>query len=271
MSLVPRKFITNKTFENAESKLNKIEIFVHGANISVKGILKENFSIATEANYDNIFSVSDSLNSLRKVADFGFGASFLNTGQWTRKYYKGGSYMKISPKFRVVDYEGNNDPLLAAFLLINASLPTPGKDDHFLDELKSMTYDDFTSKFSIELPSVDPRAAAINPLGVVGKIGQSAWHSLKEMVSGQIGNSPNPVSVKACNFFYWEEMVIDSVNVEFSKEMTAYGPLYVDIDCNMSSREVATKGRTGLETFDSRVEIINASSDSGANGGRGVA
>lgn len=273
MALIARKFITQDAFDNAQHKFGHIEISVTNTPVSIKGILKENFSISTEANYDNIFSVSDKLEGARKVFDFALGATFLNTGQWTRKYYKGGSYMKITPKFRVVDYDGTSEPLRAAFILLNSALPTPGKHDRFLDEMKGMNFEDIERKIGIisEPDAVSGQNFDSTTYNIkrnisnAGAIAKGIW----SLLSGQLGNSPNPVSVKVSNFFSWDEMVVDSVNVEFSKEMIAYndssgssGPLYVDIDVVMSSREVATIGRTGLEKFDKRFVVVPGNSDS---------
>lgn len=258
MALTPRKFITQDSFDNAQNKFGHIEISVTNTPVSIKGILKENFSISTEANYDNIFSVSDKFEGARKVLDFSMGSSFLNTGQWTRKYYKGGSYMKITPKFRVVDYEGNNDPLVAAFILMNSSLPTSGKYDTVLDDLVQMSSEQILERFKGSALKLGQKIEDAGKGLVAGDFAGTAiagLRGLKDLLTGALGNSPNPVSVKVSNFFSWDEMVIDSVNVEFSKEMTMWGPLYVDIDAVLSSREVATKGRTGLERFDSRFSV----------------
>jgi len=58
-------------------------------------------------------------------------------------------------------------------------------------------------------------------------------------------NNVDFIRVKISNF-YENKFIVESVNVEFSKEMTEDGPLYVDIEMVMSGIEIATKGRTGL-------------------------
>lgn len=267
MTLRKRSFLTQDAYDNAEKLFGHIEISVANTPVVIKGILKENFSISTEANYDNIFSVSEKLEGARKVLDFALGATFLNTGQWTRKYYKGGSYMKITPKFRVVDYNGDGDPLLSAFMLMNSCLPTPGKHDRFLEDMKDLTWEDFRRKFGIvDLPDAitgngnNDGITFNNTVSNVKSVFSNGFKQLKDLLAGQIGNSPSSVSVRVSNYFSWDEMVIESVNVEFSKEMTRWGPLYVDIDAVLSSREVATKGRTGLEHFDSRFQRVDGNS-----------
>lgn len=52
--------------------------------------------------------------------------------------------------------------------------------------------------------------------------------------------APTPVRVRIGNFFFHEDMIIESVSFDFSKEMTKNGPLYVDISMSLSSRTVIT-------------------------------
>jgi hypothetical protein len=131
-----------------------------------------------------------------------------------------------------------------------------------LDDVKDMTGGQFQQKYS-KLVSNDIAQAKDVVQDIASGNFIEAIKSFGNLLAGQVGNSPNPVSVKVGSFFSWDEMVIDSVNVEFSKEMIAYndeggnsGPLYVDIDAVLSSREVATKGRTGLEMFDKRFTVV---------------
>lgn len=54
----------------------------------------------------------------------------------------------------------------------------------------------------------------------------------------QLKASPVPVNVEIGTYFYKEDMVIDGVEFEFSKEMTKNGPLFVDINIQLSSRYI---------------------------------
>jgi len=49
-------------------------------------------------------------------------------------------------------------------------------------------------------------------------------------------SAPTPVEVRIGQFFYHTDMVIESITCNFSKQMTKYGPLWVDIDLKLSSR-----------------------------------
>lgn len=52
--------------------------------------------------------------------------------------------------------------------------------------------------------------------------------------------SPSPVIVEIGQFFRNNDMVIKSVDLEFSKEMTEEGPLFVKVNLSLSSRRILT-------------------------------
>jgi hypothetical protein len=51
-------------------------------------------------------------------------------------------------------------------------------------------------------------------------------------------DSPPPCKLQIGQFFYHPDMIVESVNVQFSDEKTEYGPIYVDISLEMSSRKI---------------------------------
>jgi hypothetical protein len=53
-----------------------------------------------------------------------------------------------------------------------------------------------------------------------------------------IKTSPTPVTICIGNYFKHDDMVIDGVKFNMSKEMTENGPLYIDVDLSISSRRV---------------------------------
>jgi len=49
-------------------------------------------------------------------------------------------------------------------------------------------------------------------------------------------------------YFKNEDMIIEDLSVEFSKEMTSTGPLYADIKLKLSSAEMLTEGNLGFRS-----------------------
>ena len=70
--------------------------------------------------------------------------------------------------------------------------------------------------------------------------------TIRKLIDQVSSNSPKPVMVTVSNFFR-NYFIVESVNVEFSKEMTTQGPLYADIELVLSTPEVTIRGNTGLK------------------------
>lgn len=236
-------------------------------SISVVGILQERMQFQTEGNWDNIFNLSDRFDLTRKVLSFA-DLGLLNAGIATRRYYKGGGYLRINPKFRVVDFNGSGNVIDTARTLMNMSLPSLDKD------IKDLTLDDplmtdiRENKYTVAGGAVGymigglPMAAAGAFAGQAADKGfKKAADNLGEKLSdpvqavldlkdylakvGIITNSATPVWVNIGNYF-GNLFVIENVSVELSREMTPSGPLYADFDMTLSTIEVATRNNLGF-------------------------
>lgn len=253
-------FIDEIDFANA-ALTNSIIIRDPASNIQIQGVLQEKLALSFDANWDNIFNVSDRFDALRKGLSL-FDVGLLNTGIFTRKYFKGGSYLKINPKFRIVDWDGDGKVLRESNLLMNLALPGVTKTYNGAALIK------FAEKHTVgstiagvgatlkKVPAAlgnaiadfaeDPNAA----LDSVSKFSLADVAGIKQNVkdfakTGLGSNSAYPVEVQVSNYFK-HTFIIENVSVEFSKEMTENGPLFADIDMALSTLEVAVRGSTGM-------------------------
>lgn len=253
-------FIDEIDFANAV-RTNGIIIRDPASNMQIQGVLQEKISLSFDANWDNIFNVSERFDALRKGLSL-FDVGLLNTGIFTRKYFKGGSYLKIQPKFRIVDWDGDGKVLRESNLLMNLALPSVTKS--------------YSASALMQYVGKNTVGSTIAGIGntakkVVNKVGETALEFLEDpeasidnisklsladvagikqgvkdfAKTGLGSNSAYPVEVQVSNYFK-HTFVIENVSVEFSKEMTDSGPLFADIDMSLSTREVVTRGGTGM-------------------------
>jgi hypothetical protein len=214
-------FLDEKVLNYSEDISNRIIIG------PVEGILKEPLQISVEANWENIFNIG--LAGAQRVFSL-MNVGLLNTGMWTRKYYKGGSYLRITPKIRVVNWDGNNDVIHKAKQLTDLCLPL------YKGKSFNQAFEDITlAKVGSSIVGVGEEVLKDGGRGTV-----------KKLIDQLSSNSPKPVMVTVSNFFK-NYFIVESVNVEFSKEMTTQGPLYADIDLVLSTPEVTIRGGTGLK------------------------
>lgn len=226
-------FLDESVLDYSQDVLNKIRIG------PVEGVLKETLQISVEANWENIFNIGGGLGSvIDNITRFsslaGNPVGLLNTGIWSRKFYKGGSYLKINPKMRVVNWRGENNVLDDARTLTDLALPLyKGKTpSELIDTFSDVASNVFTDGVSI------PSKASLKS-------------DANKLFDTAASNSPKPVEVVISNFFR-NTFIIESVQVEFSKEMTSQGPLYADFDVVLSTPEVTLRGGTGLKNIPKR-------------------
>ncbi len=218
----------------------------------VTGILKENLQFSVEANWENIFSLNDQFADVQKFGSAFLGVGVFNTGVWTKKFYKGGNYLRINPKMRVVDWDGDNSVISQASTLTDLCLPSykGGSVEQQVKEvvgkIQKITKKNVGQVIKKGFSKVKEEAAQIIDEGV-GSLASDAGDKITGLIKNIYSNSPQPVRVRISNFFDYV-FIVESVQVEFSKEMTENGPLYADFELVLSAPEVTTRGRTGLKT-----------------------
>lgn len=259
----------NKAYPLAVNETNQIVISTSIAPIKIIaiGVLQETLKFSVESNYEQIMSLNEYFGDTNKAANLALDKSVFTTGIATRRYYKGGSYIRIEPKIRVVDWDGTGAPVATAEALMNASLPQTNKNlEGFATTIKEALIaiaktlpgsERLNSglEFAGAAALLGANTTGILTAGLVG--GVAADTDLVKAISSNIGaktselastaltNNPQPVFVTISNY-YANQFLIENVSVEFSKEMTDFGPLYCDISLSLATRDVAQKGQSGL-------------------------
>lgn len=207
-----RKLFDKSLYERAKNDLYKIEIG------NIRGILKDNFVMNMSATWDTLISLDGAFSTLRTALGVA-GIGLFNSGIFTRKFYKGGSYIEINPTFRVVDWDG-----------------TP--ENSVIDISKTL--------YSYVIPKAiltdKDGKNKTNLGGFSGKTYQQATNFLNRLRTSLANNAPSTVRVRLSNFFSFNDMAITSVSVTYSKEMTVNGPLYADFNVSLTSAEVPNFG-----------------------------
>lgn len=94
--------------------------------------------------------------------------------------------------------------------------------------------------------------------GMTAAVKRSMIDNLEDQLL--LRTSPTPVVLEVGNYFKQEDVIITNLGLEFSKEMTKTGPLYVDIKLTMSSRTILGDiSDLGLYTTDNtgkRIDFI---------------
>jgi hypothetical protein len=275
---MPKKFFIDEEDLVLGAENNSIVLVDPITNDRIIGTLQEKLQFSIDANWDNIFNVSDRFNALRIGASL-YDPGLLNTGILTRKYFKGGSYLKISPKFRVVDWDGAGIVVRQAMELMNLALPVQskildvGKFKGFLEKntigstltglgtiakaggkiVKGVVQQAASEISKYATADLDEQATKIeSALDGISSINLADATGAKYGIDlllkiGNGSNSAHLVNVKVSNYFQ-HNFVIENVSVEFSKEMTEAGPMYADFDLTMSTIEAAVRGGTGLKS-----------------------
>ncbi len=248
----------NKAYPLARDSLNSIKILT--PNGLVKGLLQETLKFSIEANYEQVMHLNEYFGTTSNLANLAVNKSLFNTGIATRKYYKGGSYIRIEPKIRIVDWEGVGSPVISTLMLMNAALPTTDKSiSDIIEKIATGANFDLSnlneaSDFALFGGFAFLQGASLGNAILVGGAGSGFAQTTlgAEIKSGlvekgarlikeAVTNNPTPVLVTVSNYFT-NEFLIENVSVEFSKEMTDAGPLYCDISLSLSTPEVAQKG-----------------------------
>lgn len=265
-----------------------------GPEPALTGILTKPFSYSIDADwgtlgYESIIEILP--NFVQRAVNLSqaplraSGLNVGNAGLVTKKYYKQSGYLKINPSFRVVDWNGNGDPLGTSVFLTNLAIPKrTGINYSFVSFMKALKVgvtkvldDNFfvTNKVAEGVLSIGEAVAkwclatgekfsdyTIEAVGgsdlvTITKSGKDAVNEIINKDSILLTASPTPVRIIIGNYFDYSEMVIENVSCEFSQQMTENGPLYADFTLSLSSREVITINNDGFGLKGSQVNIIS--------------
>ncbi len=219
-----------------------------------------------------------------------------NLGLSSKKFYQGNCYIDISLDFRIVDWYDEGAVSKAVYVLLSSCVPKfkgnlsnaiDGAPKEFADALTTISNVITTTKKGAEeivtevANKLDQVAANDKSKegivrGLVGTFSSVIKGSVGglEIASKAIGQildptiltlatSPEPVAISVGGYFDRGDMVIESCDATFSKEMMKSGPLYADIKIRATSREAimldgTTNSAMGLCSSSSlkRTELI---------------
>ena len=229
--------------------------------VAIKGILKNNLQFNMNADYGTI-NLGSVVSNFPKIEELSRilplapgGISIANAGMTTRKYYLRSGYLELNPEMRIVDWDGTGEPVKSALLLVALCLPKKNdKTNISISDIINMLKKGL-SNVADKIPGgkelyeglvqglEDSVAAVGDEIGkrspeVKGGIARG----LKEVTTSDFMLTSSPGSVKLIvgNFFERDNMIVENVGVNFSKELTEKGPLWVDLSIKMSSKEALT-------------------------------
>lgn len=233
----------NKVYRESEFDLNMIIID------NVRGILKEPLKFSVESDWEPLLSLSDRFQGTQAILSFATGSRLFNAGIWTKRFWKGGSYLKINPVMRIVDWEGTGNVIRDSRKLLDMALPvykgnkSSSDREKILAEMNAIR-EKIAKKLSSPLATIGEAVSDLASLATQQGFNDAA-SGFFDIIESASSSGPRPVKVVVSNF-YENTFIIESVDVEFSKEMTERGPLYADLSITLSTQEITTKGDTGL-------------------------
>jgi hypothetical protein len=236
---------------------------------TVFGVTKKNVEFGISSQWDarghaKLFSgFIDGASSISEMAESGeLGALYSS-----KKLWKKSGYLDISPEFRIVDWGGNGQPIRSALNIIKYCLPGIRDNDlgksisdakqwitqhqaEIVALTKETAHNVVNGTANLAEKIVDnPTASSIIDTsknfanGIIDEATDKAFTFSDNIFDDlhdyfTLKDAPPPVMIQIGQYFYHPDMVIDDVNFEFSKEVTRYGPMFVDIRIKASSRKI---------------------------------
>lgn len=276
-----------------------------GDLIPIVGVMQFDLELTVKAEWEALGFpfpfLENVVNSVSKASMWGNSGSIGEVYR-SKKIWKKSGYLEISPKFRVIDWNGDGLPIRAAIMAQRYALPYP-RPNELSDEAKAVENsikkngltggletilgrmkdsssevktvidiasdavekgkeigkDIISSIGDLDMLKNKAQTAANSNLGkdisdTARDIYLNATEDLHDLFT--LYDSPPPVKLQIGQFFYHPDMIIESVNVQFSDEKTECGPVYVDITLTMSSRKIMQGyADTGLVEYANRSRI----------------
>ena len=252
---------------------------------SIRGLLTENLSINTDATWDTIdlmagLTTNPFLGTLYKYGTMIGGlsgiANVANTGISTRKIYTKSGYLELDIRFRVVDWQGIGSPVESAFLLTSMCLPKNLKNFTAVGTVEAVAdigVTQINKVISFITKTLGSSQEDINAMTEAVKGGANSLKSListlskthpieglEKLIPTPITNvlndpqflviaaAPSTITVQIGNYFKHNDMIVEGIKCEFSRQATSAGPLFADFNMRVSSRQAILMGVTGAET-----------------------
>lgn len=233
MAIQKRHFVSPKG-RDANRKFYKIKIW-NNRGFQVIGDLKNNFNFSLNAEYANLFS------SLVPGAEFltKIGNSSLTTGIFSKLYYKGGSHLVITSEFRILD-EGESlvSPIVRSVKYLSNMLVA---DPFSISSITSELHQSLNKTGNFAKTTLNEGKNLAFGQKKFGDAFIDTAYSFNNYLQS-ITNNNRIVKVQIGDFFRCEGMVITSLTVTYSRELTHTGPLYCDINVSFQSLEAIHRG-----------------------------
>lgn len=220
--------------------------------------------------------VGDAYSKVNQGASL-FGVANIGAGWASKLIYQKSGHLEIRVPIMIVDWEGIGQPIMSAKLLSLYCLPTEvmnisetlqNNSEKIEQEIENMRGSlNEMAQSTGKLTDV-ATAAGANGLTKAGEAVEGVIVKGKKILDAadQIGavdnfknnlldddavtlrSSPSPVILEIGEYFKHDDMVIQNVNFQFSKEMTTSGPLFVKANISLISRKIMTSpGDIGIK------------------------
>lgn len=263
----------------------------------VVGVTQNQVTVGIESSWQKmgvpklplIGSFGDFLGS-KEVTDLSSLAGAGNIGSvWmSKQLWRENGYLKISPEFRIVDWEGNGKPLTSALLLAKMALPgesdsataskikeLENKTRQSLNEVREKWTSDTNESAQNDKKRPTPSNMSImyqdllkGGLNRGFTIANSVLEDIHDLIT--LKKAPPPVRVQIGQYFYHPDMIIKNANFKFSKEVSDLGPLYVDVTLDLETRKIMSGikdvGFVEVDKLQSRVRVEDINVQQPGNG-----
>ena len=236
---------TNYAAVKLTAIIPKGSFFNGGQELQIIGTLKEPMTLSFDSDWTTMESVDvpyvkeiqTALDNAVPALDMSNAISLLAGGGETgsvwknKQVWKKSGYLKLNIKMDIVDWEGNGIPLTMATAMVKLCTPNTGTT-HETTLLTRVTK--FTDQAGKALTSVLSDQKVVNATGNPVGRASAEWNSNNDFGEMKVG--PVPVVVEIGQYFKHPDMVIKNVVVDFSKEVSEFGPLSAVISFQAESR-----------------------------------
>lgn len=191
----------------------------------VIGILKNKPKFSIEATYDRLINQDENFALINAIGGAVGGIQLGLTEGWTKKIYKGGSYLSVGLEGRIV-YDGETviDVISDTEKLVRLCSPLKFFS---VEETEADVIEQEKKNKIAEQEKTKGISAASKVVGL-GK-------GLKD---GFLNNVPPECTLTISNYFVMAGFNVTSVSFEFSHEQNKFGPLYSDISVELTQSQI---------------------------------
>lgn len=238
-----------RLFDKSKRDIDHKSDYLITIDNSIQGVITSEFSVESSAQWEPIFNIPDSFAQVENMMN-ATGVSIFKSGIFTRKFYKGGSYLEFGIDFRVVDWDGGpkTDIIGITKQLIEYTAPVEPNVQH-LGRAVELTkdYAKLVGKSGSDLLTGEKSGTEVS---------KTLYSDTSEMLKkvSNLGGQEIPVTIG----HWWSgNLVIENVSAKYSRERTARGPLYADYSIKFSTREILSKTSIsrGFKQLESRVSF----------------